>query len=134
MDRVLKEEVASGKFREDLFYRLNEVLIQVPPLRDRGDDVLLLASFFLKKYVNEFKAQVKGFTPDATLTWSGSAAAMTVAVSGATNVTRPRPNRKAPGSTSVLHDAWGPIRARRRRPAAASNGPTGPTPSPCARG
>ncbi len=66
-NRVLQEEVESGRFREDLFYRLNEVMIQVPPLRDRGEDVLILANFFLKKYVKEFNAQVKGFTPDATL-------------------------------------------------------------------
>ena len=66
-NKILTEEVSSQRFREDLFYRLNEVMIQVPPLRERGDDVLLLANFFLKKYIAEFKAQVKGFTPDAVL-------------------------------------------------------------------
>src|SRR3954469_15233600 len=63
------------------------------------------------------------FTPDATLTWSGSAAAMTVAVSGATNVTSPRPNTNAPGSMSLTHDAFGPMRARRSNPAPARRGP-----------
>jgi transcriptional regulator with PAS, ATPase and Fis domain len=66
-NRILQDEVASGKFREDLFYRLNEVMIQVPPLRDRGDDVVLLANYFLKKYLKEFKSESKGFTPDAVL-------------------------------------------------------------------
>ncbi|HVO30655.1 MAG TPA: sigma 54-interacting transcriptional regulator, partial [bacterium] len=66
-NRVLQDEVNAGKFREDLFYRLNEVLLQVPPLRDRGEDVMILANFFLKKYVKEFNSNVKGFTPDAVL-------------------------------------------------------------------
>ena len=63
-------------------------------------------------------------TPDATLTWSGSAAAITVAVSGATKVTSPMPNTTAPGRTSVTHDASSPMRASNSSPAAASSGPT----------
>ena len=66
-NKNLQEETRSGRFREDLYYRINEVLMTVPPLRDRGDDVLLLANFMLKKYVKEFNAPVKGFTPDAIL-------------------------------------------------------------------
>ncbi len=49
-NRNLKEEVAAGRFRSDLFYRLNVVHVQMPPLRDRSDDIPLLVSHFLSKY------------------------------------------------------------------------------------
>ena len=64
------------------------------------------------------------FTLEATLTWSGCAEAITVAVSGATKVTRPSPKTVAPGTTCRAHDAWGPILARRSKPIPASAGPT----------
>src|SRR5205823_7572309 len=51
--RDLESAIADGKFREDLFYRLNGVTIQVPPLRDRGDDLVLLAEHFLAKAAHE---------------------------------------------------------------------------------
>ena len=63
------------------------------------------------------------FTPDATLTWSGLTDPMTVAVSGATNVTRPTPITIAPGRTSRPHNGSGPIRERRSSPAARMSGP-----------
>lgn len=52
-NRNLEEEVAAGNFREDLFYRLNVVKIQVPPLRERREDIPLLAQFFLNKHQQE---------------------------------------------------------------------------------
>jgi two-component system NtrC family response regulator len=52
-NRELKEEVAAGRFREDLFYRLNVVNITMPPLRERSDDLPLLIAHFIKKYGNE---------------------------------------------------------------------------------
>lgn len=52
-NRNLQEEVNSGNFREDLFYRLTVIMIEMPPLRDRGEDVLLLANSFLNKYGEE---------------------------------------------------------------------------------
>jgi two-component system NtrC family response regulator len=61
----LEERMAEGKFREDLFYRLNEVIIRIPPLRDRGEDSVLLASFFLKRFNSQFDRRLKGFTVDA---------------------------------------------------------------------
>ena len=64
------------------------------------------------------------FTPDATLAWSGSTEPMTVAVSGATNSTSPTPNTNAPGSTSVVHDALGPMRVSNSSPAPTTRGPT----------
>ena len=63
--RVLEDEIRRGTFREDLYYRLNVVAIHLPPLRDRGDDVLVLAKYFLARYGREFGAKVRGFTPAA---------------------------------------------------------------------
>ncbi|MFC1820015.1 sigma-54-dependent transcriptional regulator [Thermodesulfobacteriota bacterium] len=62
-NRELKEDVSSGKFREDLYYRLNVVTLRVPPLRDRMDDIPLLAQYFLDKYAEKNRKQVKGFAP-----------------------------------------------------------------------
>jgi two-component system response regulator HydG len=64
-NRNLEEEAKKGFFREDLFYRLNVINIKVPPLRDRKEDVPLLAQNFLTKYTNKNKKQIKGFTPMA---------------------------------------------------------------------
>ncbi len=64
-NRVLEDEIRKGAFREDLYYRLNVVAIQLPPLRERGDDVVVLAKYFLARYGREFGARVRGFTPGA---------------------------------------------------------------------
>jgi DNA-binding NtrC family response regulator len=57
--------VAEGKFREDLFYRLNVVSVEMPPLRDRKDDIGALAEFFVKRFASELKKRVDGIQPDA---------------------------------------------------------------------
>jgi len=62
-NRELQEDVEAGKFREDLYYRLNVVTLRVPPLRERLQDIPLLAQHFLAKYANKNKKRVKGFTP-----------------------------------------------------------------------
>jgi two-component system response regulator HydG len=59
----LQKEVSAGNFREDLFYRLNVVTLNVPPLRDRLEDIPLLAGYFLEKYAEKNRKQIKGFTP-----------------------------------------------------------------------
>jgi transcriptional regulator with GAF, ATPase, and Fis domain len=64
-NRVLEEEIRKGTFREDLYYRLNVVAITLPPLRDRGDDMVVIARFFLQRYAKEFGVRVRGFTPSA---------------------------------------------------------------------
>jgi two-component system, NtrC family, response regulator HydG len=62
-NRDLESEVAQGRFREDLFYRLNVMAIPVPPLRQRQDDIPLLAHHFLKKYAEQNRKSAKGFAP-----------------------------------------------------------------------
>ena len=64
-NRVLEEEIKGGRFREDLYYRLNVVNIFCPPLRERGDDVLIIAKALLTKYAEELHSAVQGFTPQA---------------------------------------------------------------------
>jgi len=64
-NRNLEEEVAARRFREDLFYRLNVVAIELPPLRARGDDVLLLAHHFLAKHAARHQKPVVGLAPAA---------------------------------------------------------------------
>lgn len=57
-NRNLEEEVAAGNFRQDLFYRINVFHIHVPPLRNRGSDILLLSDYFTEKYSTELEKQV----------------------------------------------------------------------------
>jgi transcriptional regulator with PAS, ATPase and Fis domain len=76
-NRVLEHEIEAGRFREDLYYRLNVVNVYLPPLRDRGDDVLILAKALLSKYAEELHSSVHGFTPQALAaikkyTWPGN--------------------------------------------------------------
>ena len=64
-NKNLKEAIANNKFREDLYYRLNTVSIETPALRERKEDVLPLANFFAKRYSDELKKSITGFTPQA---------------------------------------------------------------------
>ena len=69
----LAREVKKGRFREDLFYRIQVVTLEIPPLRERPDDVLFLARRFLQKFAEEYKRNVQGFTPEAAallLSWN----------------------------------------------------------------
>ena len=60
----LPAAVQASRFREDLFYRLNVITLELPPLRQRGDDVILLAEFFLKKFVAQYKLPQVSLTPE----------------------------------------------------------------------
>jgi DNA-binding NtrC family response regulator len=64
-NKNLKDAIANNKFREDLYYRLNTVSIETPALRERKEDVLPLANFFAKRYSEELKKNITGFTPQA---------------------------------------------------------------------
>ncbi|WP_025323863.1 sigma-54-dependent transcriptional regulator [Deferrisoma camini] len=64
-NRDLAEAVRQGRFREDLYYRLNVVALEIPPLRDRRADIPLLALHFLQKYAKAFGRPLKGFTREA---------------------------------------------------------------------
>jgi two-component system response regulator GlrR len=64
-NKNLEAEVKKGAFREDLFYRIHVIVIQLPPLRLRKEDISLLANYFLNKYVRETQKEIIGFTPSA---------------------------------------------------------------------
>ena len=73
----LRKEVNEGRFREDLYFRLNVIPISMPPLRERREDILPLSEFFLKKFALMNNIQIKGFTKNAiskleTRDWKGN--------------------------------------------------------------
>lgn len=76
-NKNLTEAVNRGKFREDLFYRLNVIPIKVPPLRQRKSDIPLLVDHFLKKFQKNKRKKIKGFSPEAmnaliSYSWPGN--------------------------------------------------------------
>lgn len=64
-NRDLKDEVRKGRFREDLYYRLNVVPIILPPLRERGQDIETFSDYFLKRFAHKHGKNILGFTPQA---------------------------------------------------------------------
>jgi two-component system NtrC family response regulator len=64
-NRDLEKEVKEGRFREDLYYRLGVVMIKVPPLREREEDIVILANHFLKKASTQYERPVAGFSTDS---------------------------------------------------------------------
>lgn len=73
----LEELIKEGGFRQDLFYRINEITIRIPPLRERLDDIRVLANTFLQRYALEMKRQLSGFSETAlaameTYSWPGN--------------------------------------------------------------
>lgn len=76
-NKDIEKEVQEKRFRADLFYRLNVLPIYIPPLRERKEDIPLLADFFLSRFKMETKKQIKGFTKEAmnlllTYSWPGN--------------------------------------------------------------
>ena len=75
--RDLAGMIREGSFREDLYYRLSEITVKIPPLRERPGDAVLLAQAFLERYARELGRSIKGFTADAlaaleTHSWPGN--------------------------------------------------------------
>ena len=65
-NKNLEEEVEKGTFRKDLFYRIHVIPIKLPPLREKKEDILLLAEFFLQKHTKKMKKDMKGFSASAS--------------------------------------------------------------------
>jgi len=112
-NRDIKQAVGKGQFREDLYYRLNVVNIELPPLRERKEDIPLLAQHFLKKFAVENNKEVTGFSPEATdfllkYDWPGNVREMENAIERAIILAQnpvievadlPQPELVAAGST-----------------------------------
>ena len=76
-NKRLEDEIRAGAFREDLYYRLNVITLHLPPLRERGDDLLVIARYLLEKFASEYGSRVRGFSPAAVkamrrYTWPGN--------------------------------------------------------------
>jgi DNA-binding NtrC family response regulator len=84
-NKNLEELVRGGNFREDLFFRLRVVEIHLPPLRERSEDIPLLAQRFLREFAEENHKPVNGFTPDAlerlmNYSWPGNVRELRTAI------------------------------------------------------
>ena len=76
-NRDIAKDTEAGIFREDLYYRISVIHINLPPLRERGEDLLMLANFFLRKFSSEFRKKVRRFSPESirlleSYTWPGN--------------------------------------------------------------
>ncbi|MCP4005205.1 MAG: sigma-54-dependent Fis family transcriptional regulator [bacterium] len=119
-NRDLQKEVQAGRFREDLFYRLHVVPIQLPPLRERLEDVPALAKLFLQRFARRANRQVDSITPAAMAalqmhSWPGNIRELENAIERATLLCE--------GSVVELSDLPGELAALRGETPDAANGP-----------
>ena len=94
----LRAEVAAGRFREDLLYRLNTIEIRLPALRDRREDIPLLATTFLRRHATRYRKPITGFSPAAmqallSYTWPGNVRELDHTIERAVLAYRPGRNR-----------------------------------------
>jgi two-component system NtrC family response regulator len=87
-NKNLRAMIGNGQFREDLFYRISEVTVQIPPLRDRPGDAVVIAQSVLDQRAREHKRSIRGFTPEAmkaiqVYTWPGNIRELENRISGA---------------------------------------------------
>jgi len=67
----IREMVAEGNFRQDLMYRINTIELHIPPLRERGDDILLLAEYFFERFTRKYNKELKGISKEAKIKLQG---------------------------------------------------------------
>jgi two-component system response regulator PilR (NtrC family) len=121
-NKNLLQHVQDGHFREDLYYRLSVIPVEVPPLRDRGDDIVLLANYFLKKYAVQMSKNVVRLSPESFQTikgydWPGNVRVLentierAVAMSSGDelNVELPNPGPSAISATTPNNGALGVV-------------------------
>jgi two-component system response regulator HydG len=114
-NRDLSADVAAGRFREDLYYRLNVVQIEMPPLRLRGGDILVLASHFLKKFAQENHKRLDGFTEKARTKilghrWPGNVRALENAIERAVVLCEGERIDEADLPFEAARESLGPLR------------------------
>jgi two-component system response regulator AtoC len=123
-NRDLRAEVLAGRFREDLFYRLNTIELRVPGLLDRPEDLTILVHHFLKKYSEAYGKTLHGLTRRAQVVllqhdWPGnirelenviSSAALTCANDFIDVIDLPQHLQKPRASATHLEESWRPLR------------------------
>jgi two-component system response regulator HydG len=128
-NRDIEAEVEAGRFRQDLFYRLNVIRLHLPPLRERLEDVPLLAQHFLIRCARKDEKGIRGFTPDAldaltTWTWPGNVRELENAVERAVVLCRdewvgvddlPKAVRQGGGKRKFLVEVGSPLKVVERR-------------------
>jgi two-component system, NtrC family, response regulator HydG len=114
-NRDLIADVREGRFREDLYYRLNVVGIEMPPLRLRGGDIIVLANHFLRKFADENHVRITGFTDEArakllTHLWPGNVRALENAIERAVVLCEGTTIDESDLPFESAPDALGPLR------------------------
>ena len=114
-NRDLAADVREGRFREDLLYRLNVVGIEMPPLRERGGDITVLANHFLRRFAEENHVHITGFTGEAkakllTHLWPGNVRALENAIERAVVLCEGPAIGESDLPFDSASDALGPLR------------------------